>query len=195
MTNAGCNGVKTKVFLRKLQIIPNQLSWGASFLPIPTPWVHIIKAECRASELLSVKTPKNGTNCGHCLEVFEMIQFIHYSDSGSIPSSSSTRTAHSHAARTAHARARQLRIIQYQSTSTTQQPTNDSAAGSAQTHAESSAAPSDTRGFRQRQSPQISSPASILSSDRKDPFATFAWRLRPIEHFLFDHCQYSPALE
>lgn len=37
--------------------------------------------------------------------------------------------------------------------------------------------------------PALPSPISLLASDRRDPFCSFARPFKPVEHFLLDHCE------
>jgi hypothetical protein len=111
-----------------------------------------------------------------------MIQFIHHTGPGEVVSAASRRKAHSHAARTAHAKTRRLRTIEYQSAKV-QRVVNDGETSTINTTVISNA---QTSGDQDRYTHP--SPLSLLTSDRRDPFHSFARRLRPLEHFLLDHC-------
>lgn len=79
------------------------------------------------------------------------------------------RVVHSNAARAAHAETRRLRTIRYQAAKA-QEPKQLAAL---EPEADVVAAPGIVR---------------LLSADRKDPFASFVRPLKPVEHFLLDHC-------
>jgi hypothetical protein len=76
------------------------------------------------------------------------------------------RLARSHTTRLQHAQARRLRTIQYQSSKAV---------------SESMTKLNDTA--------ESTTLSMILSSDRKDPFMSFASPLNPVENFLLDHCK------
>ncbi|KAL4987944.1 hypothetical protein BDW68DRAFT_159974 [Aspergillus falconensis] len=96
------------------------------------------------------------------------LQFIHSLAPAQDASSTATqqRLARSHAARSAHARARRLRTIQYQA-----QKAQDAQ--------------------RQQRGEDAETPRywllHALSYHRRDPFASSARRLRPMEEMFFDH--------
>lgn len=105
------------------------------------------------------------------------IQFIFSSHSGlhGVKSAETQRRVHSHAARAAHAKARRQRLLNYQdiedgrnSEDKTQLSTKTTAQVGLNT---------------------ILSPISLLGSGRRDPFASFARHLNPMEDFLLDYCE------
>ncbi|KAL4978828.1 hypothetical protein BDW66DRAFT_4996 [Aspergillus desertorum] len=98
----------------------------------------------------------------------QVLQFIHNSAPGQSASSTATqrKLARSHAARSTHARARRLRTIQYQA-----QKAQD---------AEKALGGEDAQGPRYGLLHE-------LSYHRRDPFASSARRLRPMEQMFFDH--------
>ncbi|RDW72798.1 hypothetical protein BP6252_06705 [Coleophoma cylindrospora] len=103
------------------------------------------------------------------------IQFI-YSSQPKLPGVTSVETqrrVHSHAAWAAHARARRQRLVKYQ-------------AIKADSNSEKEKQPS-TRTAAEIRVATIPSPISLLGSDRRDPFGSFARHLIPIEDFLLDY--------
>jgi hypothetical protein len=112
-----------------------------------------------------------------------MIQFINLSYRGEATSGKLQRQANSHAARIAHAKARRLCITEYQASKTSQIPEDT------QRLKKRGSVP------RGREQPTLTeelflpSPVSLLASDRRDPFQSFARSFQPIEHFLLDYCK------
>ncbi|KFY51226.1 hypothetical protein V496_08885 [Pseudogymnoascus sp. VKM F-4515 (FW-2607)] len=109
------------------------------------------------------------------------------SHQGSVVSAEEQRRANSHAARIAHAKARRLRTIEFQASKAIQAPM-----GSQEVEDQTIVAASgvvqpildDTVEIEQSILP---SPASLLASDRKDPFESFGRPFKPVEHFLLDY--------
>ncbi|KAL3458858.1 hypothetical protein BJX64DRAFT_291765 [Aspergillus heterothallicus] len=96
-------------------------------------------------------------------------QFILHSPNSKRPGVSQTKAARSHAARLAHAKARRLRMVEYQ----TQKKHEDySQLGDAMTRINTLIIPG---------------PTNPLPASRRDPFSSFALPLKPIEERLFDH--------
>ena len=99
------------------------------------------------------------------------IQFIYSSDEGR-PSADTKHLVHSHAARATHAKSRRKRLVEYQ-------------------------ANNDQKQLQHRSTPvvvevdgsTIPSPVSLLGSGHRDPFASFARRLEPVEDFLLYYCK------
>lgn len=118
-----------------------------------------------------------------------IIQFINTSHQGNVVSAGEQRRANSHAARIAHAKARRLRTIEYQASKAIQAPM-----GSQEVEDQTIIAASgvvqpildDTVEIEQSILP---SPASLLASDRRDPFESFGRPFKPVEHFLLDYCK------
>ncbi|KAL5350410.1 hypothetical protein ACLOAV_003978 [Pseudogymnoascus australis] len=116
-----------------------------------------------------------------------IIQFINTSHQGNVVSAGEQRRANSHAARIAHAKARRLRTIEYQASKAIQAPM-----GSQEVEDQTIIAASgvvqpildDTVEIEQSILP---SPASLLASDRRDPFESFGRPFKPVEHFLLDY--------
>ncbi|KAH8678026.1 hypothetical protein BX600DRAFT_545695 [Xylariales sp. PMI_506] len=114
------------------------------------------------------------------------VQFINLSHPKDAWSVQSQRQAHSHAARTAHARTRRLRTIEYQAarfppssahTWVNVDPNREAA--------ETASAPtSHDDGMGDG---AMASPITLLASDRRDPFGSFARSLIPLEHYLLDY--------
>ncbi|KAJ5833404.1 transcriptional regulator family: Fungal Specific TF [Penicillium riverlandense] len=102
-------------------------------------------------------------------------QFIHTSQPGvpGVASAEKQRLVHSHAARAAHAKARRQRLVEYRAIKTR--------SGSEDERQPFSTAAAETA------IAVIPSPLGFLGSDRRDPFASFARRLNPIEDFLLDY--------
>lgn len=129
------------------------------------------------------------------------VQFVNLSFPGNATSTAVQRRAHSHAARTAHAKARHLRMIEYHASKikNSQIPEAEDPRGAQVTHQRRSGAPRSNLvsslpiGATKADSHviQLPSPISLLASDRRDPFKSFARLLKPIEHFLLDHCESS----
>lgn len=111
------------------------------------------------------------------------IQFITSFDPGNTKSANQQRRVHSHAARTAHAKARRLRMIDYQECKTRPAPE-----GSQETETRMDSVLSEVDAVETEKALRPS-PVSLLASDRRDPFNSFARSLEPIEHFLLDHCE------
>lgn len=105
------------------------------------------------------------------------IQFINLSHPIDVASAESQRRANSHAARIAHARTRRLRTIEYQARKAMQHPVDDWRVDE------------ETRTTNELEKGPVPSPVSLLASDRRDPFTSFASAFKPIEHFLLDHCE------
>lgn len=105
------------------------------------------------------------------------IQFIYSSHAGlpGVKSAETQRQVHSHAARAAHAKVRRQRLLKYQ-------------AIKASSHSKDEAQLS-TRAAAEVGIAIVSSPISLLGSSRRDPFASFARHLNPIEGFLLDYCE------
>jgi hypothetical protein len=104
------------------------------------------------------------------------IQFVNVFP-GNIASTEEQRRLHSHAARTAHAKARRLCTTKYQASKANQ--LSESSKGSD----EMSVVP------RINQQHVLPNPVSLLASDRKDPFESFARPFNQVEHFLLDYCK------
>jgi len=103
------------------------------------------------------------------------IPFIYSSKHGGVASAEMRRLVYSHAARAAHAKARRQRLIEYHAI--------QSSSG-----AEDESLPLSTAAAEIAKS-VIPSPLGLLGSDRRDPFASFARSLNPIEDFLLDYCK------
>lgn len=114
------------------------------------------------------------------------IQFINFNPVD--PSSTeSQQRVHSHAASVAHARKRRLRVIEHQASKSTQQSKDDhrtSQRDQDERHRKLTA-----QNSVELEQSVIPSPVNQLESYRKDPFMSFATPFRPIEHFLFNHCE------
>lgn len=117
----------------------------------------------------------------------ERIQFISASYPGNTLPAEVQRRAQSHAARTAHAKARRLRMIAYQAGRTRQIP-EDSQVDKAQGSTPRGCV-LPTFDAIEIEKPVLPSPVSLLASDWRDPFDSFARSFQPIEHFLLDHCE------
>lgn len=85
---------------------------------------------------------------------------------------SQQRITRSHAARSAHARVRHRRMMEYQAQKRGRIDTQDGVISS-------------RTGFQSSAQLEI---ATVLSSNRRDPFHSFARGLTSLEQFLFDHC-------
>ena len=109
------------------------------------------------------------------------IQFINLDPSQT--STASQRRIHSHAAREAHARTRRLRVMEHQAYRSAQQSKDGDK--------ENNMALAN-RNPVQPELLVVPSPVSLLASDRRDPFMSFANPFTPIEHFLFQHCESEP---
>jgi hypothetical protein len=120
------------------------------------------------------------------------IQFIHISNPATRPSADAQRRAHSHAARETHARARRLRTVNYLSRNNTRHAPEcqerEDHDPCVNRDAVDDLYPPSTKSNLKVESTPIPSPASLLASDRRDPFASFAMPFKPMEHFLLDHC-------
>ncbi|KAH6654922.1 hypothetical protein BKA67DRAFT_566638, partial [Truncatella angustata] len=103
------------------------------------------------------------------------IQFVHSSRLGlpRVASAEMHRRVHSHAARTAHAKARRERLVNYQ-------------ALKASSNSEDGRQPFN-KATTKVEIAVISSPISLLESYRRDPFASFARPLNPMEDFLLNY--------
>jgi hypothetical protein len=116
------------------------------------------------------------------------IHFMSSSYSGGAVTAEAQRIAHSHAARTAHAKARHLSMMKYQAGKTRQ-----TSEGS-QKVVERGNEPRDSALLLldaiKTEELVLPSPVSLLASDRRDPFNSFARSFEPIEHFLLDHCEH-----
>jgi len=115
------------------------------------------------------------------------VQFVNSNSPGNTLLAEQKRQTHSHAARTAHAKQRHLCTQEYQLGRASQ------IVERAQAVKEQRVA---LRGSVQRtldavetEQPVLPSPRSLLASDRRDPFQSFARSFEPVEHFLLDHCK------
>jgi len=95
------------------------------------------------------------------------------------------RRAHSHAARTAHAKARRLCTIEYQAVKASQTP--ESTQGVKERSIAPRSSVQSTLHAVETEQPVLPSPVSLLASDRRDHFKSFARSFEPVEHFLLDH--------
>lgn len=116
------------------------------------------------------------------------IQFINLSFPGDAISAKEQRRVHSHAARTAHANARRILTIEYQSGKAKQIPENAQGVKEQSITLKSRARPA--LGETEIEQAGLPSPVSLLASDRRDPFQSFARSFKPVEHFLLDHCRF-----
>ncbi|OBT67372.1 hypothetical protein VE03_03055 [Pseudogymnoascus sp. 23342-1-I1] len=116
-----------------------------------------------------------------------IIQFINTSHQGNTLSAGEHRRANSHAARTAHAKARRLRMIEYQASKVIQPPNDTQNVEDRTVVATSSVVQPILDNTVEIEQSIIPSPVSLLASDRKDPFNSFGRRFKPVEHFLLDH--------
>jgi hypothetical protein len=105
------------------------------------------------------------------------IQFIYSSHPGlpGVKSAETQRRVHSHAAWSAHAKARRQRLLKYQAIKASSNSEDDTQLC--------------TKAAAEVGIATISSPISLLGSGRRDPFASFARHLIPIEDFLLDYCE------
>ncbi|KAH8891540.1 hypothetical protein GQ53DRAFT_746607 [Thozetella sp. PMI_491] len=115
------------------------------------------------------------------------VQFIAVSGLPDAPSAKAQRLAHSHAARAAHAKARRLRMAEYQAG-------KGSDPGSSPRKAVVDDQEDTQAGLRIRPTAAvmpsqdvIPSPSTTLSAGRRDPFNVFSTPMGTKEHFLFDH--------
>ncbi|KAH8657896.1 hypothetical protein BX600DRAFT_482486 [Xylariales sp. PMI_506] len=120
------------------------------------------------------------------------IEFVDLSRPGQKPTVRSSQRANSHAAREAIARARRLRVQEYQASQAKRQCIeHDDAKIRNKTRSEwklSSLNNEQSFPYPEESSKMlIPNPATLLPADRKDPFASFAAPLNPMEHFLLDH--------
>ncbi|KAH8649859.1 hypothetical protein BX600DRAFT_473704 [Xylariales sp. PMI_506] len=121
------------------------------------------------------------------------VHFVHHSALGEGPSAKSRRHAYSQAARNFHARARRQLTIEYQAAKAAQRKREEGEekANRQRLRSSSDAPPpwAQDQGFSEGSGrrPNVPSPASLLASDRKDPFSSCARSFRPIEHLLLDH--------
>jgi len=115
------------------------------------------------------------------------IQFINMCYPGEAMPAEEQGRAHSHAARTAHAKARRLRTIEYQARKASQIPEELQGLKERSIAPRSSALPRPNAVDTEQ--PVLPSPITLLASDRRDPFKSFARPFEPIEHFLLDHCK------
>jgi len=113
------------------------------------------------------------------------IQFINLSYPGDATSGELQRRANSHAARTAHAKARRLCMIEYQASKISQTPEDAQGLKKRRSVPRSSERPPFNT--IETEAPFLPSPVSMLASDRRDPFQSFARSFQPTEHFLLDH--------
>jgi hypothetical protein len=121
------------------------------------------------------------------------IQFISSSYPGDTVSVNEQRRAHSHAARIAHAKARRRRTINYQASKV--RKTSEGSQGIEEKRNTPSYSVLSAFNAVVTEKGGLPSPVSLLASDRRDPFNSFARPLEPIEHFLLDHCEsLSPLL-
>ena len=117
-------------------------------------------------------------------------QFVDFSPSTDGSSASQRQKIYSHVARDRHARARRLRITDYQRAK--EQPQSDPSISK-------EVEMRDGRGYRSTKNSRglsinmevatLPSPVGLLSSDRRDPFESMSSPLMPAEHFLLDHCR------
>jgi hypothetical protein len=114
------------------------------------------------------------------------IQFITLAHPRDTTSVKTQRRAHSHAARTAHARARQLRTIEYQAAKIRQTLASEETKDREITPKDNVISVFNSV---EAEKPTLPSPISLLASDRRDPFNSFARSFKPIEHFLLDQCE------
>jgi hypothetical protein len=120
------------------------------------------------------------------------VRFINISNPAASASANVQRRAHSHAAREAHARTRRLRTAEHVLR-------NDmKLAHAGRGHEEAGVVRRDSKRdiwtpcvatSRDTQAAGTCSPVSVLSSNRRDPFASLAMSLGRQEHFLLDHCK------
>jgi hypothetical protein len=115
------------------------------------------------------------------------IQFISSTYPGDTTSAKEQRIAHSHAARTAHATARRARIIDYQASKIRQTP--EGSQGIEQRGNTPMGSVLSTFHAVETEKAVLPSPITLLASDRRDPFNSFARSFEPIEPFLLDHCE------
>jgi hypothetical protein len=115
------------------------------------------------------------------------IQFINMFYQSDAISAEEQRRAHSHAARTAHAKARRLCTVEYQARKASQLPKGTQGIKERSVVPRSSVQPN--LNVAETEQPVLPSPVSLLASGRRDPFTSFARPLKPIEHFLLDHCK------
>lgn len=113
------------------------------------------------------------------------IQFINSYHPGDTTSAKVQQRIHSHAARTTHARVRRLRMIDYQASKIIPEDSQE-VKGQGTTAMSSVLSASNTVEAERLVLP---SPVSLLASDRRDPFQSFAKPFERIEHFLLDHCE------
>jgi hypothetical protein len=114
-------------------------------------------------------------------------EFVNSICPGVTKSAGERRQAHSHAARAAHAKARRLRTIQYQAVKADEERKNIQISEH-RVITPTTRVPPTLAAF-EKKLPPLPSPLSWLSSDRRDPFASFARTFLPVEHFLLDHCK------
>lgn len=100
------------------------------------------------------------------------IRFIHSHEQETpwVTSAEARRRLHSHAARATHAKARRRRMTQHQAT----------ADGQEEGHV-------PKKPVAEIQPAVLPTPIGTLGSGRRDPFASFARRLSPMEDFLLDY--------
>ena len=122
------------------------------------------------------------------------IQFINMSHPSHAGSAESLKRAHSRAARTAHAKARRLRMEQYQAQhdgsrwkrrDTEGVPEDPPEGTTKQRRASRTLAPTAEVG----RSP---GPMSVLDPFREDPFASSERHMNRTERFLMDYCKFTP---
>ena len=114
------------------------------------------------------------------------IQFINFNPVE--PSSTeSQQRVHSHAASVAHARKRRLRVIEHQASKSIEQSKDDHRA--IQGDQDESHRKLTAQNAVEEEQSVIPNLVNQLVSYRKDPFMSFATPFRPIEHFLFNHCE------
>ncbi|KAH8898423.1 hypothetical protein GQ53DRAFT_837332 [Thozetella sp. PMI_491] len=119
------------------------------------------------------------------------LHFINTSNPTAGDARSARRLARSHSAREVHARERRLRLAKY-STDGTKEKSGDPGG-----HESTIPVAGQTRDAGQGAPPaprdpedggaSLSAPVSLLGADRRDPFASSARPLTPVEHFLVDH--------
>lgn len=109
----------------------------------------------------------------------QKLQYIIKSAHPTGPDSTSIqrKTARSHAARAAHAKERRQRTLQYQAQKRREE-------GIQTTRDETDTEPQSALHLT---TPKV---ITLLPASRRDPFMSYARKLRPIEEILFDHCTY-----
>ena len=107
------------------------------------------------------------------------IQFIQHSDFDGNASARSQRQIRSHAARIAHARIRVSRMRDYRKQTADELLIRDE-----------NARTKEIPGAKiEIEASTLASPLTLLSSHRRDQFGCSVVPLKPVEHFLLDHCK------